>query len=82
MALKRKMSTNKSRLYALFNRLEKKEDGSYMDNDLQAILTLKDIFQIEEARFIANINSASDANILELINKIKSIIDERISLFE
>lgn len=76
------MSTNKSRLYTLFNRLEKKEDGSYMDNDLQAILTLKDIFQIEEARFIANVNSASDANILELINKIKSIIDERISLFE
>ena len=66
----------------MFNRLEKKEDGSYMDNDLQAILTLKDIFQIEEARFIANVNSASDANILELINKIKSIIDERISLFE
>ena len=76
------MSTNKSRLYTLFNRLEKKEDGSYMDNNLQAILTLKDIFQIEEARFIANVNSASDANILELINKIKSIIDERISLFE
>ena len=77
------MSTNnKSRLNALFNRLKKKEDGSYMDNDLEAILTLKDIFQTEETKFITNVRSASDANILELINKIKSIIDERISSFE
>ena len=76
------MSTNISRLYALLKRLEKKEDGSYMDNDLKAILSLKDIFQFEEARFIANVSSARDANILELINKIKSIIDERISSFE
>lgn len=76
------MSTNISRLYALLKRLEKKKDGSYMDNDLKAILSLKDIFQFEEARFIANVSSARDANILELINKIKSIIDERISSFE
>ena len=75
------MSTNNSKLYALLKRLEKKEDGSYMDNDLQAILTLKDIFQIEEAKFIINVNSVSEPNTLELINKIKSIIDKRISSF-
>lgn len=81
MALKRKMSTNISRLNALLKRIEKKEDGSYMDNDLKAILTLKDIFQIEEARFIANVSSASDVNTFELINKIKRIIEKRISSF-
>ena len=82
MALKRKMPTNISRLNALLKRLEKKEDGSYMDNDLKAILTLKDIFQIEEARLIANVSSASDANKFDLINKIKRIIEKRISSFE
>lgn len=75
------MSTSNSKLYALLERLEKKKDGSYMDNDLESIITLKDIFQIEEAKFIANVNSASDVNTFELINKIKSIINKRISSF-
>ena len=63
-----------ARVHSLIKRGENKQALYYMDNDLKAILTLKDIFQIEEARFIANVSSASDVNTFELINKIKRII--------
>ena len=72
---------NVARLHALFQRLRKQKNGCYLDNNLKDILAIKDIFLLEECKFLNSINSVCEQEGLELIREIKEQINLRISSF-
>lgn len=72
---------NVARLHALFQRLKKQKNGCYLDNNLKDILSIKDIFLIEECKFLNSTNSVCEQDGFDLIKEIRELIDKRISLF-
>ena len=72
---------NVARLHALFQRLKKQKNGCYLDNNLKVILSIKDIFLIEECKFLNSTNSVCEQDDFDLIREIRELIDKRISLF-